>query len=226
MSPVHFDHNVRKLIFLARSFGRHALELGNEIPEKPLYFLKAPSSVIPEGLPVILPRECESVHFEAEVAVVIGETLKGASPEEAERAIIAWTVLNDVTARSVQRQEGGRFTRAKGYDTFCPIASTWLESLDWKQARIQGWLNGVCVQDAPLTDMLFSPGEAIASISSVMTINPGDLISLGTPEGVGPLSDGDHFEIRLCHDGDGVNDAGMHRVLLSFSHEVRAEGVD
>ena len=221
MSPLRFDQPAKKFVFLARSFGRHALELGNEIPKQPLYFLKAPSSVISEGQPVILPAECELVHYEAEVAVVIGKTLSKVSAQEAELAIAAWTILNDVTARSTQREEGGRFTRAKGYDTFCPIASTWLDQLDWRAARVQGWLNGVCVQNAPLTDMIFTPGEAIASISSVMTLNAGDIVSLGTPAGVGALSDGDVFEVRLCKDETYAQNPDEHTVLLSFSHQVR-----
>lgn len=115
---------------------------------------------------------------------------------------------------------GGKFTRAKGYDSFCPIADEQLETLDWRDARIQGWLNGICVQDAPLTDMIFTPAEAIASISSVMTLNPGDLVSLGTPSGVGRLKAGDTFEVRLCQNR-ADNDSSLHHpTLLSFSHGV------
>jgi 2-keto-4-pentenoate hydratase/2-oxohepta-3-ene-1,7-dioic acid hydratase in catechol pathway len=199
----------RKLVFLARSFGKHALELGNPIPERPLYFLKSPSALITPPAAVRLPSECDTVHYEAEVAVILSAKLTHASVSEAESAIGGWTVLNDVTARSAQAEDGGRFTRAKGYDTFCPISPQVLDHLDWKRAHIQGWLNGVCVQSAPLTDMIFSPGEALAAISQVMTLNPGDLISLGTPSGVGSLHAGDTFEVRLCvesvnHDHDEV----------------------
>ena len=217
-----FSKNSRKLVFLARSFGRHALELGNEIPTRPLYFLKAPSAILAKGQPVVLPNECEVIHYEAEVAVVIKQTLQQASPEEAMRAIGAWTVLNDVTARSAQAEDGGKFTRAKGYDTFCPMAHQWLAQLDWQKARIQGWLNGDCVQDAPLSDMIFTPGEALASISQVMTLNVGDLVSFGTPSGVGPLSDGDQFEVRLCADQDRSSTA-EYKTLLSFKHGVVQE---
>ena len=214
-----FSVNSRKFVFLARSFGRHALELGNEIPTRPLYFLKAPSAILAQGQPVILPKECETVHYEAEVAVVIKQQLHKVDEKEAMQAIGGWTVLNDVTARSAQAEDGGRFTRAKGYDSFCPIAHQWLTHIEWKNTRIQGWLNGHCVQDAPLTDMIFTPGQALASISQVMTLNPGDLVSFGTPSGVGPLHAGDRFEVRLCA-YKGVSKMDDYKTLLSFEHGV------
>lgn len=209
----------RKLVFLARSFGRHALELGNEIPSSPLYFLKAPSALLPYGQALTLPAEVSEVHYEAEVAVLLGSRLKSATVEEAEQAISGWTVLNDVTARDVQRADQGRFTRAKGYDGFCPISDQLIQELNWESAHIQGWLNGQCVQNAPLTDMLFTPGEALAAISQVMTLNPGDLVSLGTPAGVGRLSKGDHFEVRLCESIQDHSGTSL-RTILSFTHSV------
>ena len=166
LSPLFdFDQPVPKMVFLARSYGRHAIELGNEIPTRPLYFLKAPSSLLPPNQPVVLPNESDVVHYEAEVAVLIGHTLSNSSEEEAMQAIQGWTILNDVTARSAQGEDGGRFTRAKGYNSFCPIADQYLSTLEWEQARIQGWLNGYCVQDASLTDMIFTPGQALSSIA-------------------------------------------------------------
>ena len=210
----------RKLVFLARSFGRHALELGNPIPQHPLYFLKAPSALLPPGETLYLPGGCDEVHYEAEVAVLIGSKISQADPAEAEQAIAGWTILNDVTARDHQREDGGRFTRAKGHDGFCPISDQLLPHLSWRNAYIQGWLNGSRVQHAPLTDMLFTPGEAIASISQVMTLHPGDLVSLGTPSGVGPLRPGDHFEVRLCIQSDHLNNEEQLQVLLSLSHSV------
>ncbi len=226
---LNFSKPTRKLVFLARSFGKHALELGNEIPARPLYFLKAPSAVLAQGKPLVLPAECETVHYEAEVAVVLQQPLRKANADEAMQAIGAWTILNDVTARSAQAEDGGKFTRAKGYDGFCPMAHQWLPQLDWQHARIQGWLNGRCVQDAPLTDMIFTPGEALAAISQVMTLNSGDLVSFGTPAGVGALAEGDRFEVRLCHDSQ-ASDAqetkaipDRHLILLSFEHEVISE---
>ncbi len=197
----------RQMVFLARSFGRHALELGNEIPERPLFFLKSVSALVGPGEPVRLPAESAEVHHEAEVAVWVGATLTRATPEEAEGAIEGWTVLNDVTARDVQRADGGRFTRAKCFDTFCPLSPQVISPAalgDWRAARIQGWRSGALVQDAPLSDMLYTPAEALSAISQVMTLRPGDLVSLGTPAGVGPLAAGDSFEVRLVGAGGEV----------------------
>ena len=192
----------RQLICLARTFGRHALELGNPIPERPLYFLKSISSIIGPGDRIELPPESQEVHHEAEVAVWIGAPLKRASVEEAARAIESWTVLNDVTARDLQRADQGRFTRAKCFHSFCPLSPERVQLERWPEARIQGLLNGALVQDAPLSDMIFSPAEALAAVSEVIALEPGDLVSLGTPAGVGPLKAGDRFEVRLLdHEG-------------------------
>ena len=187
-----------KMIFLARSFGKHALELGNPIPESPLYFLKAPSTRIGPHDPIYLPPQSHSVHYEAEVAFYLKKTLKNCCLEDTYDAIGEWTILNDVTARDLQKQDQGRFSRAKNFDTFCPLSSHTLTSLDWQNAHIQGWLNGELKQNSPLSDLLYTPFEALHQIAQVMTLNTGDLISLGTPAGVGPLKSGDHFEVRLC----------------------------
>lgn len=219
------DEPPRKLVFLARSFGKHALELGNPIPERPLYFLKSPSALIAPPAEVVIPSGGGEVHYEAEVAVLLSAPLYKASADEAERAIGGWTILNDVTLRSAQREDQGRFTRAKGYDTFCPICPDLVPTLDWRRAHIQGWINGALVQSAPLTDMIFTPGEALAAISEVMTLNPGDLISFGTPSGVGPLKAGDSFEVRLCLEETDEKVGQGHEVLrevLSLSHGVSA----
>jgi 2-keto-4-pentenoate hydratase/2-oxohepta-3-ene-1,7-dioic acid hydratase in catechol pathway len=203
----------RQLICLARTFGRHALELGNPIPERPLYFLKSVSAVVGPDEPIELPPESTEVHYEAEVAVWIGAPLKRATPEQAEAAIAGWTVLNDVTARDLQREDNGRFTRAKCFHTFCPLSPERVTLERWAEARIQGWRNGELVQDAPLSDMLFTPGEALSAVSEVIALEPGDLVSLGTPAGVGPLSEGDTFEVRLLSaEGD---------LLVSLSNPVR-----
>ena len=203
----------RQLVCLARSFGRHALELGNPVPTRPLFFLKSPRSIIAPGAPIVLPKESEEVHHEGEVAVWLGAPLYQASVAEAEAAIASWTVLNDVTARDIQRADGGRFTRAKSFPTFCPLATESLPALPhWGEARIQCWVNRSLRQDAPLSDMLFSPGEALAALSETMALGEGDLISLGTPAGVAALHHGDEVEVRL------LDRAGQR--LLSLSNPV------
>ena len=203
----------RQLVCLARSFGRHALELGNPIPTRPLFFLKSPRSIIASGEPIVLPKESEEVHHEGEVAVWIGAPLHQASVAEAEASIASWTILNDVTARDIQRADGGRFTRAKSFPTFCPLAAETLSSLPhWSKTRIQCWVNQELRQDAPLSDMLFSPGEALAAVSETMALGKGDLVSLGTPAGVAALHPGDEVEVRL------VGRSGQR--LLSLSNPV------
>lgn len=186
-----------KIVCLARSFRKHAEELGNAVPSEPLYFLKAPSALIGPGEAIRLPAASREVHHEAEVAVVVGRRLSRASADEAFAAIAGWTVLNDVTARDLQKADGGRFTRAKGFDTFCPMASARLPSLDWRRCRIQCRVDGALRQDGALSDLLWSPGEVLAAISGCMTLLPGDVVSLGTPDGVGPIVAGESVEVRL-----------------------------
>lgn len=186
-----------KIVCLARSFRKHAAELGNAVPGEPLYFLKATSALIGPGEAIRLPAASREVHHEAEVAVIIGRRLSGATADEAVAAIAGWTVLNDVTARDVQRADGGQFTRAKGFDTFCPMASERLVALDWRRCRIGCLVDGVVRQDGALADLLWTPGEVLAAISGCMSLLPGDVVSLGTPEGVGPIEAGQVVEVRL-----------------------------
>ena len=201
-----------KIVCLARSFRLHAEELGNEVPTSPLFFLKAPSAVIGPGEAIVLPSVSSEIHHEAEVAIVIGNRLSQADETEAKQGIGAWTILNDVTARDLQRLDQGRFTRAKGYDTFCPIANERLLELDWMNARIQCYVDGEQRQDGALSDLIFSPTMVLVAISRVMTLMPGDIVSLGTPAGVGPLLQGNTVEVRLV---DGVG-----RTLLSLENPV------
>lgn len=206
-----------KIVCLARTFALHAAELGNALPTEPLYFLKPPSALIGPGEPIRVPPESREVQHEAEVAMVIGQRLRRCTPTEGERAVAAWTVLNDVTARDLQKADGGRFTRAKGFDTFCPLADTRLPTLDWWTCRIQCRVNGVVRQDGALADLVFTPGEILAAVSRCMTLEPGDVVSLGTPAGVGPLVPGDRVEVRL------VGPAGEPLVVLE--NPVEAERV-
>lgn len=203
-----------KIVCLARTFSKHAKELGNAVPTEPIYFLKPPSALIGPGDSIRLPSISENVQHEAELAVWIGRRLSRASAEEAAGVIGGWTVLNDVTARDVQQADKGRFTRAKGFDTFCPVADQQLEALDWRKARIQCWVDGERRQDGALADLLFSPAALLAAVSQCMTLEPGDLVSLGTPAGVGRLRAGETVEIRL------VDESG--ETLLSLSNPVVA----
>jgi len=186
-----------KIVCLARSFRKHAAELGNAVPPTPLFFLKAPTAMIGPGQPIELPPESAEVHHEGEVAIVVSRRLRKASVTEAEAAIGAWTVLNDVTARDLQRADGGRFTRAKGFDTFCPVSDVRLSELAWRQCRIRCRVDGDLRQDGALSDLVWTPGEALAAISACMTLEPGDIVSLGTPAGVGPIRAGEMVSVEL-----------------------------
>lgn len=186
-----------KIVCLARTFRKHAEELGNAVPKAPIYFLKPPSAVIGPGEAIRLPALSEDVQHEAELAVWIGQRLTRGDAAAAEAAIAGWTIVNDVTARDLQRADGGRFTRAKGFDTFCPVADARLPTLDWRSARIQCWVDGVCRQDGALADLLFTPAELLVAVSQCMTLMPGDLVSLGTPAGVGRIAAGQTVEVRL-----------------------------
>ena len=144
-----------------------------------------------------MPACSQDVQHEAEVAVLIGRTIRDADIATAKGVIKGWTILNDVTARDLQRADGGRFTRAKGFDTFCPMSDECLENLDWRTLRIQCVVNGQVRQDGALTDLTFEPAELVSKVSETMTLMPGDVVSLGTPAGVGSIWPGDVVQIRL-----------------------------
>ena len=201
-----------KIVCFGRTFAKHAVELGNEIPREPVFFLKAPSAMIADGAAIQLPAASQEVHYEAEAAIVIGQKIKAVSPEAAYAAIQGWTVLNDVTARDIQRADKGRFTRAKGFDTFCPIASVFVPQLDWAKTYVQCLVNSEQRQYAPLSELLLTPAELVSHASHYMTLMPGDIVSLGTPAGVGPLKNGDVVTAQL------VSDSG--NILVGVSNPV------
>ena len=185
-----------KIVCVGRNYREHAKELGNEVPKEPLLFLKPPSSVIFDGESIELPPQSSRVEYEGEIGVVIGNRLRRASEVEARGAIRGICALNDVTARDLQRTDG-QWTRAKGFDTFCAIGpestySGMLEDLD-----VITRVNGVERQRGHARDMVFSIPTLLAYISEVMTLEPGDVVATGTPEGVGPLAEGDTVEIEI-----------------------------
>jgi 2-keto-4-pentenoate hydratase/2-oxohepta-3-ene-1,7-dioic acid hydratase in catechol pathway len=185
-----------KIVCVGRNYAAHAKELGNQVPEQPLIFLKPPSSLLAPGDPIVLPPSSQRVEHEAEVGVVVGQRLRNASAEQALEAIFGLTCVNDVTARDIQRKEV-QFTRAKSFDTFCPVGP-WVETeFDLASVVVRARVNGSDRQHAPISQMIFDVGTLLSFISSVMTLEPGDLISTGTPEGVGPLVDGDEVEIEV-----------------------------
>lgn len=185
-----------KIVCVGRNYAAHAKELGTDVPEEPLLFLKPPSALIGPGGTIELPAASARVEHEAEVGVVIGARLRGASVYQAREAIFGITCINDVTARDLQRKDV-QFTRAKGFDTFCPVGP-WIETdVALDSLVVSGRVNGKLRQQAPVTDMTFPIAQLVAFISGVMTLEPGDLIATGTPEGVGLLTSGDTVEVEV-----------------------------
>jgi 2-keto-4-pentenoate hydratase/2-oxohepta-3-ene-1,7-dioic acid hydratase in catechol pathway len=190
-----------KIVCVGRNYSEHAKELGNEVPKAPLIFLKPPSSIINPGDTILLPPQSQQVEHEAELVAVIGKRGKNILPEQAREYILGYTVGNDITARDLQKPDG-QWTRAKGFDTFCSFGP-WIDTdFDITDALITCKVSGQPRQMASTRDMIFNVGKVVAFISSVMTLEPGDLVFTGTPAGVGPLRDGDVVEVDI--DGLGV----------------------
>lgn len=183
-----------KVVGIGRNYAAHAAELGHDLPEEPLMFLKPNTSVVGPGDPVFYPRQTEELHYEGELAVVIGRICRDVPKEKWADVVHGFTIGNDVTARDLQRKDG-QFTRAKGFDSFCPLGP-WVETeLDVSDLRVQTFLNGDVRQDGRTSDLIFDVPTLIAHVTSVMTLLPGDVILTGTPEGVGPMNAGDEVEI-------------------------------
>ena len=184
-----------KIVCVGRNYAAHARELGNDVPERPLLFLKPPSSLIGAGDCIVLPRESKRVEHEAEIGIVIGRTARHVSAAEAVSCVAGYLPMNDVTARDLQKLDV-QFTRAKGFDTFCPIGTP-VRHDDWRGLEVIGRVNGVVRQHGRAADMIFGVPDIIAYVSRIMTLEPGDIIATGTPAGVGPLEAGDTVEIEI-----------------------------
>ena len=185
-----------KIVCVGRNYVEHAKELGNEVPKVPLIFMKPPSSIIASGETILLPPQTAQVEHEAELVIVIGKRGHHIKAENAKKHILGYTIGNDVTARDLQKSDG-QWTRAKGFDTFGPFGP-WVDTdFDPSDAVITCRVNGQMRQMASTRDMVFNVGVLIAYISSIMTLEPGDLIFTGTPSGVGELKDGDEVSVEI-----------------------------
>lgn len=185
-----------KIIGVGWNYRVHADELDAEVPQVPLIFFKPPSSIIGPGDPILLPPQSNQVEHEGELAVVIGKSGRWISPDEAIEIVLGYSIANDVTARDLQKSDD-QWTRAKGFDTFCPVGP-WIETeLEPTDTMITCNVNGHMRQMASTRDMIFSVREIIAFVSSVMTLEPGDLILTGTPAGVSSLSPGDEVSVDI-----------------------------
>jgi 2-keto-4-pentenoate hydratase/2-oxohepta-3-ene-1,7-dioic acid hydratase in catechol pathway len=198
-----------KIVCVGRNYRLHAEELGNQVPNEPLLFLKPPSSVIGHGESIILPAVSGNVEHEGELAVIIGRTMRLLS-EDADPLsyVLGYTCLNDVTARDLQRKDV-QFTRAKSFDTFCPLGPSIETELDPCGLEIETRVNKEVRQRGNTSQMIFPVAFLLRYVAGVMTLNPGDVVSTGTPSGVGPLREGDTVEVEI--EGVGRLENGVKR---------------
>jgi 2-keto-4-pentenoate hydratase/2-oxohepta-3-ene-1,7-dioic acid hydratase in catechol pathway len=194
-----------KIICVARNYSEHARELGNEPPPEPILFLKPPSAVLAPEATIVRPPQSQRVDFEGELAIVIGRKARNVSRLAWRDYVLGFTCGNDVTARDLQKKDV-QFTRAKGFDTFCPIGPVIETDLDPAELRLVTRVNGEVKQDGNTRDMIFRCDFLIEFITSVMTLCPGDVILTGTPAGVGPLQAGDVVEVEI----DGIGTLRNH----------------
>ena len=189
-----------KIVCVGRNYVAHAKELGNEVPTQPLLFLKPPSSIIRGGESIRIPAVSKQVEYEGEIGVVVGRRIRRVTPDEARAAVGGIVAANDVTARDLQKSDG-QWTRAKGFDTFCALGEVGAVPGDLASITVTTRVNGAVRQQGSATDMVFDIPTLLAYISAVMTLEAGDLVLTGTPEGVGTLSPGDVVQIEI----DGVS---------------------
>ena len=190
-----------KVVAVGRNYAEHARELGNEVPPTPVLFLKPSTAVVGPGDPIVRPDGVGQVDFEGELAVVVGKLVRRLTPADAIQAVLGFTCANDVTARELQRADG-QWTRAKGFDTFCPLGP-WIETdLDSSDLAISTLVNGEVKQQARTSQLERGVADLLAFVSRVMTLLPGDVLLTGTPAGVGPLEAGDRVEVEV--EGIGV----------------------
>lgn len=184
-----------KIVAVGKNYAAHAAEMNTPVPTEPLLFLKPPTTVIAPDQPICYPSQSQRVDYEGELALVIGAQCTACSLEQAQGNIWGYTIANDVTARDLQQQDS-QWTRAKGFDSFCPLGPWIVRELP-PGARLQTFLNETLVQSAAIDDMIFSPERLVSYISQIMTLLPGDVILTGTPAGIGPLAIGDRVRVEI-----------------------------
>jgi 2-keto-4-pentenoate hydratase/2-oxohepta-3-ene-1,7-dioic acid hydratase in catechol pathway len=185
-----------KVVCIGKNYAEHIAEMGGGTFEDPIIFLKPNTSIIGPNVPIQLPADANPVHFEGELAAVIGRPCKDVSAAQAADSILGYTIANDVSARDQQKKDG-QWTRAKGHDTFCPVGPWINTSIDPADLALRTEVNGQVRQNSRTSNMIHDIGAIVEWISAVMTLLPGDLILTGTPEGVGPIEDGDTVSITI-----------------------------
>jgi 2-keto-4-pentenoate hydratase/2-oxohepta-3-ene-1,7-dioic acid hydratase in catechol pathway len=196
-----------KIVAIGRNYKDHAAELGNPLPVEPMIFLKPPSAIVGPDEPIVMPAGVGRVDHEAELGVVIGTRARHVKEQDASRYVFGLTCVNDVTARELQKKDI-QFTRAKGFDTFAPIGPCIVTGLDYHAPDgllVEGYVNGERRQTGSTKSLIFPIDQLIAFVSAVMTLLPGDIISTGTPAGVGPMQAGDSVTIKVAGVGELTN---------------------
>jgi 2-keto-4-pentenoate hydratase/2-oxohepta-3-ene-1,7-dioic acid hydratase in catechol pathway len=185
-----------KIVAVGLNYRDHAEELGFSFPDEPILFLKPPSTITGPGGTIIYPGSSARVDYEAELGIVIRDRVRNISPGEAADHILGYTCANDVTARDLQKKDG-QWTRAKSFDTFCPIGP-WIETdVDPDDLLVEAYLNAERKQSSRTSEFIFRTAFLVSFISKIMTLYPGDLIITGTPSGIGPMQPGDEIEVRI-----------------------------
>jgi len=185
-----------KIVAVGLNYRDHAQEVNAPIPEEPILFLKPPTALIGPDDPIVYPSISGRVDYEAELGIVIKKRCRNVPPERAREYVLGYTCLNDVTARDLQRKDG-HSTRAKAFDTFCPVGPCIATDIDPNSVDIEAYLNGERKQASSTKHFIFPVEDVVARISQVMTLLPGDLIATGTPSGIGPMQPGDKIEVRI-----------------------------
>jgi 2-keto-4-pentenoate hydratase/2-oxohepta-3-ene-1,7-dioic acid hydratase in catechol pathway len=190
-----------KIVAVGLNYREHAKELGMEIPQSPCIFIKPPTTVIYNEGAIVYPSQSRKVDYEAELAIVIKEKTHNIQKGDVKKHILGYTCANDITARDLQKLDG-QWTRAKSFDTFCPIGPVITDEVDPDNLKIKLYVNKILKQEGCTKDFIFDINTLVSFISSVMTLFPGDVILTGTPKGVGPLNIGDVVEVEV--EGIGV----------------------
>lgn len=185
-----------KIVAVGVNYKDHAEEFGKALPEEPIIFIKPATAIIYNGEPIIYPRHATRVDYEAELAVIIGKTARRVHAARAMDFILGFTCLNDVTERDMQKRDG-QWTRAKGFDTFCPIGPRIVREIDPGNLDIASYVNGAQRQKSNTRNLIFGVPEIVEFVTSVMSLMPGDIIATGTPSGVGPLKPGDVVAVEI-----------------------------
>lgn len=193
---LNMNINPTKIVCVGLNYIDHARELNMEVPEEPILFLKPTSSIIYNGENIVIPKQSKRVDYEVELAIVVGKKCKNVKKEDAMDYIKGYTILNDITARDLQKKDG-QWTRAKSFDTFCPIGPKIVKDITTESLDIQLKVNNKIKQKSNTKNMIFTVEELVEFISSVMTLYPDDIISTGTPPGVGKLNKGDVVECEI-----------------------------